>query len=501
MPDIETFYLSLNPERCFDSPGFDGPLRLINPSHLLVDFLSDNALAVDLVKDVLAPSIESWTALKRVDLSDPDHYGAIWSAQFRMALREAPHLKYIFIGKASARYEAAKLDDIARNPQIREIYCRGTVDWRIWNNASEDLRKVLRFGSGINSVSLQEIAICDENLMPGQRVQTTRRNIIISSKRFNRLGIIFLYSVPFISTYINAQLFAAHINSHPNHARLDLNLLTESRACNTRVLLLPAVLSAVSPQSPSPILSLSQVISNRSDLEGFDIGITPSAFACFPHLRCLTLRGGHVAFDPDDIPRDALPSLNNLDISQCGPTLILLLAEMRLPSLKKSAVGMKHGEEAGCFLSKHGAALTSLSVSDHSLSWPRWERILDLCPNVIELLLADAGPPKPVSLTSPGKTYPKLTRILLPNTGPHITNPAITQRWTEFLEGIDFEPLLSLVEFRLESKNLWPLSEAHALLLPWAHLARELRKLGIALADMDGNRWERTTKAYRRLLA
>ncbi|OBZ65443.1 hypothetical protein A0H81_14531 [Grifola frondosa] len=513
LPKIKILYISVDVGRGRDTWTSTVPPRLqINPAHILIDSLVDEQLAVQLVEEVLAPSIQKWTALTRVDLSDSYVLDVEENESLVMALCQAPSLERLFVGQRSARFEGDVLAEIAKNPKIRGIYCRGSVDWTTWKDAPEDLRRVLHFGLGVNSVSLQNIKFCDGNSivylpdLPDQiltkifgfathvhcpdisffnqdlfttsqfeKVQTVRRNIIASCKRFYRLGIMFLYSVPLITDYIGARLFGTHINSHPHHARFVRVLYLPEfpmcgNACRISVplpslvyvsrgaLVLPALLSATSSESPSSVLSLSQLLSYRSDFEAFDIGLAPPSFAHLVHLRHLALKGGHVEPGVHAVPRDALPSLEHLDISQCGATLIPLFTEMRLPSLTHAAVSMKYGEETGHFLHAHGTALALLSVSDYSLLWPNQARILDMCPNIVELCLKRSGPLRPVTLTSRGKKYTKLERILLPDEDlPKNDDRGAVSRWKDFLWALDFKALVALVEFRLQI--IWPCSE------------------------------------------
>ncbi|KAL6299761.1 hypothetical protein BKA93DRAFT_829630 [Sparassis latifolia] len=489
--------------------GFMNSLQAINPKRLLLDLLDHINIDVD-TQHAVVESILQWSNLERVDFSDA--LTRMSSRVLAPVIRGAPSLRIISIGPSFAGQDASEaLSAITAKYDLRVVLLRAKADCKVGEDILSALRDILYFTDGDSTVTLRnhagvrpltglnvpdlpdeiwsrilafathvhhpdDLEFTEDLLWQSldERVNETRRNIILVSKRFYNLGVSFLYSVPIIRDRSIAEMFAEHLGLNPNFVPLVRVLRTRS-LWRERPVTFSEPLSSVTHvmstfrvfpelannlKSVSPLVSLSQ----RLQEDWQDILVPPRSFERFPNLRTLSLSRGWTKLTPNNIPYDALPRLKTLkvvdfDTPPDGSSLIDLFTEMRLPELKEVHVHGFEVENACLFLQRHGVKLERLTTeATHKFDTVE-ANVLDLCPNIAELYIIDLVIPPPLKFLSNAAQHTTLKRILLSCAAVYPHRDFISRDWIDFFDALDVSPLVALSDICLPPKFRWPHDE------------------------------------------
>ncbi|KAL6299735.1 hypothetical protein BKA93DRAFT_931278 [Sparassis latifolia] len=485
-------------------PGFRSSLRAINPSHLLLDHMPGEYY----ITQALARCVPQWTALRRIDINESSGRSGRLPRWLTRLLKNMPSSRHTFTDGREVvnSYQSGIGVGLVQPPTYADLLLHtvpGLTD-KTWS-------RILAFATHVHHPDDYHFteAVLLQSLR--ERVNDTRRSIMLVSRKFNCLGKPFLYSIPIFASLASMRLFIARIQEEPHLAQLVHVLpLHRSYSLHDRAMTSIAPFVALMHAEPlirifpelagyftdgeySPLVSLSQKLYENME----DVLVPPRSFEPFPRLRFLSLYRGRTEFSPDDIPYDALPRLETLKMFDCRPSLIRLFTEMRLPALKEAEVDGDQDEVVYPFLQRHGAGLECLSTRVTGDLDKCETSILDLCPHIIELVVLDSVVPPHLKLLSTANPHSALARISLPNAaGPRVVGVDqpwdYEEEWTTFLDALGYPlrfPMLR--EVLVSSKFSWPQDEVSLSKHPLREPARNLSKHNVFLMDRTGKRWTR----------
>ncbi|KAJ7348829.1 hypothetical protein DFH08DRAFT_998014 [Mycena albidolilacea] len=205
-------------------------------------------------------------------------------------------------------------------------------------------------------------------------------------------------------------------------------------------------------------------------------------------LRILTY-GSRTAF-VDVANADGLPNLEELQISSGIPSLLAVLSQMELKSLRRVALlGDATGRGSETFIKVHGEKLTQLDIP-HKILGTLNNKIFELCPNLRSLLLLACtpmqNPPAVDTLYSP-RAVPSLIKLTFSLPYFHCDKHLIPA-WERFF--LEFEPKCLPNLREIENRVFrWPTSEREIKKSCWVRWAEMLSKRGIDLTDGAGTKW------------
>lgn len=377
---------------------------------------------------------------------------------------------------------------------------------------------------------------------------TIRLNLCLVSHKFKALGLQFLYAVPILRHY-NLRKFVNAIEANHNLARL-IRVIRYPYMYASSLLMPTHLKTALLPPVTAPFVRLERAYSIirifpesfvgvstsdpewRSPLKWLDQDLTyfefpttsnsstsiipsvrayirmlleplehvkhtrvpPTAFRPLHHLQVLTIRGGELEPGDADIPRDAMPNLQTMRLSQCGPTLITLFAQMSLPSLAEVDMDAKC-DEFTIFLQQHGSKLRELHVSSLSatISWDR--PLLSYCPDLEKIFINDLFLPNGMKLIEPHLRNSTLECIeFVPQCmSERLDDPVsldpVDTCWDQFIDCLHPENFDVLEDIQLPV--IWPVTESKVKKSNWKPRVKLMKEYGITLSDAKGVRWER----------
>ncbi|EJD51170.1 hypothetical protein AURDEDRAFT_159578 [Auricularia subglabra TFB-10046 SS5] len=181
--------------------------------------------------------------------------------------------------------------------------------------------------------------------------------------------------------------------------------------------------------------------------------------------------------DVDDLS-SALPSLSNLSIDKNADSLLSLLSQMRLPSLRSLVSGFEISSPGlRRFLNVHGAKVTRLRM--------KWEPIPDylrLCPNITRLEIGHIHGGKPWLKGA----HDKLKVIEFDQTEYVLA----AYPWRVIFDNFDVSKFPALREFRVSIRFLkWPTEQRAVAKFAWTLWGEKLLDHNVKLVDRKAGEW------------
>ncbi|RPD75643.1 hypothetical protein L226DRAFT_462001 [Lentinus tigrinus ALCF2SS1-7] len=347
-PGITTLYL--------------GSLKKVKLEHLLLDSVNgrlfSSPMSVNLSKAV-AGALPHWKMLKRIDTSPK----FVFLPDMLPALTQAPALQWISMSNFTMHMnlDGNVLAAIGRNPSVQVIQIHAldnSTHVALLPNIDEFARAKLYVGEGRDMVKLTDFPEADvfkkdpgplpdlpdkvwdrifdyatrgddrevDEDLPIRIVPSpnrTRRAVLLVNRKFNRLGLRHMYSIPHLAQDTNVDQFTAVIEGNHELARLVRILclpedtvfekrkhifgapLTRLERVTNEFIVFPDIAPFVHDGESLPLHEASQWLP-----EGI---IDSRLFKPFVNLRSLELYDLYGAI-VEDIPRDAFPKLEILNL-------------------------------------------------------------------------------------------------------------------------------------------------------------------------------------------
>ncbi|OSC97772.1 hypothetical protein PYCCODRAFT_1461708 [Trametes coccinea BRFM310] len=541
-PHIEELFLGLTLSNNDTVAGLQRTWKKLKPTRLFLDHLESTLnpqLALPLV-DALAAVLPLWQELKRIDVGPH----VIIFPKLLEPLSKAPGLEYVSLGgrTATLNLDGDVLLSIAANRRVRVIHIReesqyttiarlrarpDRVPEKIYIGQGKSMVAIMDFpadsvlkevpgplpelpdkiwerilGYATHAAGFNYLPMDDElfhrNSWPP--VNLTRRNILLVCKRFHRLGLQFMYSIPHFATGADDRTVEAFISKvessrelagfvrvlyHSNMSRVSFAApLTNLVRAHVQFEIFPAIAEQTPDGTTLALEWMEQILSKP---------IPPSAFLKCAHLRSIIFHGGLVNGDCPDELVGALPQLEYLSLDGVDASLLDLFTAMDLPSLRKFEVQEIEPAFLGSLhrlIRKHGSKLRSLMLpSDTDIP-----DALRLCPNLIELAFPGFS-----SLTSgivfieQCESHPSLSRIAIAGYDLDMwIDHTKEDRWYAFAQYLCAHRanLPALEELRVDTIQ-WPIIEYQSRSALCVFVAHLLRDAGLVLADKSGKRWAR----------
>ncbi|KAI9065303.1 hypothetical protein FKP32DRAFT_1648028 [Trametes sanguinea] len=543
-PGIEELFLGLNLSNADTIPGLQRTWKKLKISRLYLDHLEtmqSTQPAASLI-DALAAALPVWKDLKRIDVGPH----VIVLPKLLEPLSKAPGLEYVSLGgrTATLNLDGDVLLNIAANGRVKVIHIREESQYTTIARLRARLDRVpekIYIGQGKNMVAIMDfpansvvredpgplpelpdkiwerilgfathaagfnyLQMDDElfrrNAWPP--VNLTRRNILLVCKKFHRLGLQFMYSIPhfasqagdrtvqaFISRITSSRDLAAYVRVlFPSEAMTPVSFsapLTNLVRAHMQFEVFPAMAEQTPDGSTLALEWMEQLIKEP---------IPPSSFLKCVHLRFIVCHGGHANGDSTHGLSDALPQLETLCLNGVDSSLFDVFTAMSLPSLrnfKAERVEPSSLESLHELLQKHGSKLQSLTLPSE-IDMPD---ALRLCHNLIEL----AFPTFPsltsgISFIEGCESHPSVSRIAIAGHSLHMwMDRPQEDSWYNFSQYLSANRahLPALEEVRVHIIQ-WPIAEYQSRSSLCGFVAHLLREVGLALADTkSGKRWAR----------
>ncbi|KAI0824678.1 hypothetical protein BC628DRAFT_1489292 [Trametes gibbosa] len=545
-PGIETLFVGFDISLDDSASGLKRALQNINPSRLYLKSTPGGHLTAQNTMSLYAAvsgAFSSWTNLvgyvdtvkKRIDTSPMFMFGNGMGDR----LRELSSLEYISMMSRTAF--------VIASPSLKTVQIRDGNNWiercrRFPGfNYSHSYEKFV-LGEGYNMVPFSDFPLFGAEVhkaitqipdLPdkvwsrifGYATQTrgtthseinemflepdvnaTRRHIVLVNKRFYRLGVPYLYANPqlpsaraaagFVDSVQSSAILAELVREIPPSEQVSLSepLQISASLTNLERVLCPHI--HVFPRLAQCTQTAQMSVLKQADQSlPLSVPVAPRTFVNFPHLRHLTLQGGH-GVGLNDVHPDVLSQLEHLSLVDPGPDMFRVFESMRLPRLREVAFSVGDADYAFEFLKTHGGKLDVLCLHGISNADATLPSALDFCSNITELQLPsmDAVDLDHIPFVSSSGPHLCLKRVLLPSfrisvPGRHDEEQRAWNAFISFLVAHKHK-LSALEEIRLFTLH-WP-KHAWDYRVSWyAVLAFDLHELGIALADKDGTRWVR----------
>ncbi|KAI9066361.1 hypothetical protein FKP32DRAFT_1664846 [Trametes sanguinea] len=557
-PGIVHLFLGFDISLDDSSAGLKRALQKINPSRLFMDatpgphFTAQNTMSL---YAAVGGALPSWTNLRRIDTSPEFMFGT----EMKPPLQNLPALEHVNMTAytATMNYNLILLDYLIPNPAVKCIQVRDGRTWLSWKWVWDRYpRDKIFLGEGKSMTPWADFPLLQEVQLPGfvslpdlpdkiwarilgyathvhgynyleiddalvdlskrSHVNTTRANILLVSKRFHRLGLQYLYSIPHVMSDQAAAGLIARLESSRELASylrvlyvrdevfLRPGLCIRAPVVNlvrvkARIQVLPQLEQHFGPGNDSPLEWAAQVLP-------LSVAVAPPAFLHFPNLRSLSLAGGY-GDRLDEARSDALPRLVTLKLQMPGPGMYGVFSSMELPNLRELGLTIAHVCDALDFLRIHGKKLQTLSLYFSGDAGPPTVPVLDHCPNLTELRLSSPELPREIPFVAASKPHSSLERLTLSDPAlwirEHVYPQDGAKRWDAFLDFLTEHrhKLPALDELRTLSRLEWPMHETAYKFSFATSLALELHELGITLADKEGTRWTRFEPGFLARLA
>ncbi|KAL7277261.1 hypothetical protein ACG7TL_009114 [Trametes sanguinea] len=531
-PHIEELFLGLTLSNNDTVAGLQRTWKKLKPTRLFLDHLESTLnpqLALPLV-DALAAVLPLWQELKRIDVGPH----VIIFPKLLEPLSKAPGLEYRTIDVLESftfarnlntpRSPGSALDQIAFPRRYILVKAKGALSnmVAIMDFPADSVLKEVPgplpelpdkiweriLGYATHAAGFNYLLMDDElfrrNSWPP--VNLTRRNILLVCKRFHRLGLQFMYSIPHFATGAGDRTVEAFISKvessrelagfvrvlyHSNMSRVSFAApLTNLVRAHVQFEIFPAIAEQTPDGTTLALEWMEQILSKP---------IPPSAFLKCAHLRSIIFHGGLVNGDCPDGLVGALPQLEYLSLDGVDASLLDLFTAMDLPSLRKFEVQEIEPAFLGSLhrlIRKHGSKLRSLMLpSDTDIP-----DALRLCPNLIELAFPGFSSVMFRQRLASGivfieqcESHPSLSRIAIAGYDLDMwIDHTKEDRWYAFAQYLCAHRanLPALEELRVDTIQ-WPIIEYQSRSALCAFVAHVLRDAGLALADKSGKRWAR----------
>ncbi|KAI0637912.1 hypothetical protein C8Q77DRAFT_1088430 [Trametes polyzona] len=547
-PNIDTLFIGFDISLNDSSAGLRRALQRINPSSLFLQAtFGPHSTASNTMSlyAAVAGALTTWTNVKRIITSPKFVFGN----SVVPPLSDVPTLEFVSMTTHTAgmNLERSVLESILWNRSVKTIQIRDGVNWLARNSRftlPACARGRFMLGEGNNAVRWSDFPPEDVTLaapastlpdLPDKiwahilgyatyfdgfyepstgglgffmstypKLNVTRKNIILVHRRFWRLGLPYLYSIPYLSTWSAVLGFAARIQASPElaaHVRvLDIG---KNVVLPHPIVILTPLVNLVCVSDPRivvlPALDRSIPAGERSPLEYAVQALPASAsissrnFLNFTSLRELTLHGS-IGGELDNEHTSALPRLERLGLIDPGAGMFEVFCPMSLPALRHLAFSIDRARDAEGFLRTHGSKLETLSLhgrlGEDDTSLP----VLDSCPNVSELHLLSEELPDRIPFVSTSAPHAALQKVVCPSFTINVPgyHDAELRRWIAFIAFLASHKskLPALEEFRIHKLD-WPEHSFAYSVSKYSVLASDLHELGVALSDKDGTRWAR----------
>ncbi|KAH9894372.1 hypothetical protein C8Q73DRAFT_514470 [Cubamyces lactineus] len=512
-------------------------LRTINPRRLYMD--SMRGLSTDighksmagLLANAVASALPYWTKLTRIDTS-PEF---IWLVALVPPLRELKSLSTVSMSNHSAVHPMAYdvIEALIANPSVKTIQIRDGTRWLAWKGPRSDYDKEkIYLGQGNDMVcwaefpqvalrppsfrlpelpiklwrSIFNYATAEVPVAVNERINVTRRAIVLINKLSYDVGIEFLYARPLLVSERAVDGFLERVSTSVRLAALvqDLDVNTGEpftkqkhlrapliglRRVTRAIKVFPTLLDHLADHEVLPLTFSEQALSREDSL-------TQSAFRSFVHLRRLALYGGSGS-SADEPQSNILSNLESLALYDSNPGVIAVFSSLYLPSLREFEFERCSATSMVDFLTRHGHKLYKLVIDLSTRTPEDVVPVFDLCPNVRELHLITLTPPSAIPFMKKSETHTRLHLLVFPAVTIQSRSdmtPGLEQ-WNNiilFLTQMRHK-LPALEEIRTLASLEWPLhqDDYQRALSCAAHIAYGLHKIGISLSDARGTRWAR----------
>ncbi|KAI0356528.1 hypothetical protein OH77DRAFT_1423458 [Trametes cingulata] len=558
-PGIISLFMGFDISLNDSSAGLKRALQKINPSWVIMDSIPgmhSNTQNAQSLHAAVGNALRSWTNLKRIDTS-PE----FWLREpFLSAFAHVPALEYVSMYTRTVNYQA--VEHLTLNPSVKVIQIRDGVRWLYEQRSKAKYpRNKLYLGEGANMTAcidfpLQDVIESRPTALPDlpdklwsrilgyathvhgydylemdaelvkfsstEKVNRTRRSILLVNKEFYRLGLRYLYAAPHFASTQAVAGFIKQIESSeglaslvrvlyvedallvPSKTRISVPLVNLVRV-NVRLQAILGLAGGLQSGHTVPLQWAVQVLEPSTLL-------TPRPFLHFPHLRYLVLHGG-CGEQAEIAYIEALPQLVSLGLYDFGPALFSVFRAMSLPRLRELGFSLDRAAGVMEFLRRHGAKLDTLSL-DRISADSHEHPVLDLCPNLLRLSLDSTdmvsprmacGPsifsrwimsqPSRIPFVGSSASHRALRHLVFKSLS--VRHPDVRghgQRWNTLFNFLakHRHKMPALEECRIMTDFPWPMHEMSYMYASYATpMALDLHELGIALSDKDGTRWTR----------
>ncbi|RPD61400.1 hypothetical protein L227DRAFT_600325 [Lentinus tigrinus ALCF2SS1-6] len=541
-PGLATLYLGFDLTNKDSTAGLMRTLKQVKLEHLLLDSVNgrllSNPTGINLSKTI-AGALPHCKTLKRIDTSPR----FVFLPDVLPALTQAPALEWISMSNftVSMNIDGNVLAAVGRNPSVQVIQIRAldkSTPVELLRNIDEYARMKLYVGEGKNMVKLTEFPAADvvkehpdslpnlpdkvwdrifdyathvddremdESLFRLTRpsMNRTRKAILLVNKRFNRLGLRHMYSIPHLAWDTNVDRFIAVIEENHMLARLVRVLyLPEDMVFEKRKHILAPLASLervtnhfIVVPDIAPFVHDWETLPLREASQSLEEGIIDSRlFKPFVNLRSLVLHDRYGAI-VEDIPRDAFPKLESLEV--WGWDLIDKFTPAELPSLRMFGFeAVSHvTAQAAKFLQVHGRKLDALSITGASDPQPGQppHPLLDLCPNLTEIRMPSTRAPTNIPFLEHSQPHANIARLVFPKLMIKGTALDVDLTWDLFVEKLRLhrDKLPALKELHVLTSFSWPINSFEYDYFTLTPLIDDLHVMGIVFIDGSGTRWTR----------
>ncbi|KAH9850065.1 hypothetical protein C2E23DRAFT_736092 [Lenzites betulinus] len=384
-PNIHTLFIGFDISLDDSASGLKRGLQRINPSRLYLKATPGGHLTAQNTMSLyaaVAAAFPSWTNLKRIDtslyfmsagsietsLKELSSLEYISTTSFRPFCPDNPSLKTIQIRDGNNWLENWKQypNQLSRIDREKVVLGEGKnmIRWtdllQLRADLPEGASKLLDLPDKVWSQILDRVTDIHRNTYPALtvgffhrpaevRANTARRNVVLVNKRFHRLGIPYLYTVPYLPSERAVYGFIYRVQSSAVLAAFvreifvpETLVLSGHSAPITipmmknleRVLSFhfPVLLGHAKCLPEGQVSKLEQAHEHHAQAVPF----APRDFLKFPHLRELSLRGGCGA-GLDDVHPDVLPQLERLTVINPGPRIFRVFQSMRYVAMSDIA--------------------------------------------------------------------------------------------------------------------------------------------------------------------
>ncbi|TBU22536.1 hypothetical protein BD311DRAFT_811448 [Dichomitus squalens] len=534
-PGITDLFLCYDLSNKDSMAGLIRAFRKISPERLFLDTVKGNGasdhVGINLSK-AIGGALPTWKKLKYVTASD---LFVFWPDLLR-EVPKFPALEHISLSSrtATTNIDGNNLEHLARIPTLKIIQIRTMGQFAtpllLHKHADPRAKELIYLGVGKHMVKLTEYPDVEVTLenppslpeLPDKlwdkilgyathvhdpefldvdeetfhrscnwpSVASTRKAVLLLSKRFHRLGLRHMYSIPHLKSENAVETFIARVEASDELARL------------VRVFFIPRRVELKAPKRISaPLISLMRVdrrvrvfpdITRNVERGGAfllesmeqDVGqdvIDPSVWAMFANLKNITLYGRCSALEGVDIPALALPTLEVLELWGCDVSMLGVFARMRhvavhvvisrtdlalyesLPSLRQLGFSAVAAPDAVILLEVHGAKLDSLAVDMREGAGAPSVPVLDHCPRINELrIITTTAVPLGIPFLTSSQPHTSIRRLTFPSLIlDRIRNfSAKAEEWDSFIDQLTEHraKLPNLKEFCILEPFQWPVN-------------------------------------------
>ncbi|KDQ58581.1 hypothetical protein JAAARDRAFT_206472 [Jaapia argillacea MUCL 33604] len=366
-----------------------------------------------------------------------------------------------------------------------------------------------------------EIRLCgqhmndsDHGYFIGEKVNSTRLNLTLVSKAFNRLATSLIYGYPVILNPLRVQQFATTLQNNPRLGALVRSAkiwgggesALDMREIVARTPNLERLYGGVSGTSfhwdgfetlaqnaGSTLTCLALRIGPpRQGKRSWKASAPFSLFNNFTSLRTLqwdSPSGMSITSKKRDMLATTLSTLESLTIGEFHPSFLGAMTNLSLPSLTHiNFNNLSHSksrkENLSPFFKKHGIKLRKVQLCiDHDVA------VFDLCPNVTFFEYTNQN-----KIPNPARFKCKYNHTALEKVSIICSHPPIsltfdTSGWLHFFDKLDLHHFPSLREIQT-TYCTWPKTERTIQSSTWPQIAEFMKlRWNSDIVDKEGTKW------------